>query len=130
MKLSNKKISQNQELHAVYAVMDAEAISNGEFYCSGCGHGDRKLTHSHILSRKQHPELVCERANIVFDCATVGEGKGCHDIWEDKFPEELVMLKNLTYRLEYVMQHDDNLYWDLIEKINKHLDEKKQNINT
>lgn len=108
----------------VYARMDSEAMANGTCECSGCGRHNN-LQHSHLLSRRQHPELICDPKGIVYDCGSIGEVKGCHDIWEDKFPEELVNLKNLSYRLEYVMEHDDKLYWDLIDKINKYLDENK-----
>jgi len=123
MKLSAKKTKQNNELHRVYQEMDLEAVQGEGIICSGCGRG-LKVDHSHILSRKQHESLITDPDNIVYDCKSIGEHKGCHDKWEEKNPSELLKLKNIGYRLEYVMKHDSKLFWELTDKINEYLKDK------
>jgi hypothetical protein len=122
LKLSNKKIKANKDLTVVYKIMDDEAMRTDLLFCCGCEDGSRPVHHSHILSRGQHKKLIADPANILYDCVSIGGIKGCHDKWEDKYPNELVQLKNLGYRLEYVAKHDSALFWDLIDKINKYLE--------
>lgn len=75
MQLSKKKQTQNKALYEVYAQMDLEAAQGDGIVCSGCGVSSA-ISHAHILSRKHHPELMCDPANIVYDCMSVGDARG------------------------------------------------------
>ena len=51
-------------------------------YCTGCGRSDVPLSFSHLIPRSRRFDLTAEKRNITFHCLSIGERRGCHEIWE------------------------------------------------
>lgn len=112
-KLSLKEAANKKKLHTVYKEMD----ETREAVCSGCGREDVLLSHSHIISRHQNKSLESDPENIVFDCLTMGERKGCHDIWEHGTQKEKVeKLLNYQERMQYIYEKEPKLWHRLKAK--------------
>lgn len=112
-KVSTKEKDNKQKLHQVYAQIDQER----ERFCSGCGRSDVPLSHSHIISRHQNKALESDPENIVYDCLSMGNRKGCHDRWEHASQKEKkVMLLNYEERMAYIRSKDRLLYHRLKSK--------------
>ena len=112
-KLSTKEAANKKRLHQVYEEIDKER----ESICSGCGSSNVPLSHSHIISRHFRKDLECEKENIVFDCLTMGNRKGCHDIWEHASQQEkMVKLLDYQQRMAYIYEKDRSLWQRLKSK--------------
>tara|TARA_R100001224_G_scaffold111682_2_gene92276 strand:+ start:685 stop:1017 length:333 start_codon:yes stop_codon:yes gene_type:complete len=84
--------------------------------CSGCGkHGNAvPLSFSHIIPRSRRGDLVTDRNNITLHCLSIGERKGCHEIWESR--ERYKLLDYFT-NLAYIKEVDKEYYY-LITELN------------
>ena len=82
--------------------------------CSGCGkHGNAvPLSFSHIIPRSRRGDLVTDRRNITLHCLSMGERKGCHEIWESI--ERHKLLDYFT-NLAYIKEVDLEYYYIITE---------------
>ena len=109
-KVSKKQSKENRALQKVYK----QIAEDRGHYCTGCGRGDIALSHSHIIPRSRRFDLVCDKKNIQYLCLSMGERKGCHEIWESRNKDKLLCYhKNLEYILEV-----DTEYYFLITELN------------
>tara|TARA_R100001530_G_scaffold131155_1_gene102662 strand:+ start:68 stop:412 length:345 start_codon:yes stop_codon:yes gene_type:complete len=111
-KISNKQKEINKILSKVY-----NKIANERgHYCEGCGRTEISvpLSYSHIIPRSRRSDLICDIRNIQYLCLSMGERKGCHDMWESRDKKKLLCYhKNLEYILEV-----DTEYYFLITELN------------
>lgn len=98
--ISKKKSKALAAKIRVYKEMDDKT----PHICSGCGSGAFPLSHSHIIPVSQHLEFEAELKNIVYDCLTIGEHKGCHDIWEHGTTAQKELLLNYTQRMTVIKE--------------------------
>lgn len=86
------------------------------FNCSGCGKSGYvvPLSHSHLIPRSRRLDLVTDKNNIQYHCLSIGEAKGCHDIWESKHRNKL---NDYFYNLAYIKKTDKEYYY-LITELN------------
>jgi hypothetical protein len=108
--ISDKRNLVEKELISVYKKID----NNREKFCEGCGRGDRPLSHSHILSRKSRPDLICEEDNIQLHC--FGSSDGCHEKWERGRPEEIKQMLDFRRNLDYIKMVDDVIFNKIVFK--------------
>jgi len=105
---NKKKIEQNKLLKKVYK----EIADERGHYCTGCGRSDVPLSHSHLIPRSRRQDLITDKNNITYHCLSMGERKGCHDIWDsaDKY-------KLLDYHksMEYILSMDTEYYFLISE---------------
>jgi len=87
-------------MHRTYAHLDATR----EPVCAGCGAGHVALSHSHLLSQGQRPDLAAAEGNIVLHC--FGRRDACHETWERAVPAELVRMRDHRANLAHVVAHD------------------------
>ena len=87
----------------------AEMAETREHVCSGCGTTQR-LSHSHIIPISRRPDLATEIESIVYDCLSIGETKGCHEIYEHGTEEERKKLLNYEERMDYIEKTEPSLY--------------------
>ena len=109
-KVSNKQSKINRELKKVYKEISLER----EHCCTGCGRYDVPLSNSHLIPRSRRPDLVLDKNNITYHCLSIGERKGCHEIWEG--PNKFTLLDYHT-NIEYIERVDKEYYniitqWD------------------
>ncbi len=70
-------------------------------YCTGCGRSDVPLSFSHLIPRGRRFDLTAEKRNITFHCLSMGERRGCHEIWEGVNRHKLLdYMKNMETILE------------------------------
>ena len=96
-KISDKQKKEKRRLSIIYNQIAEER----GHYCSGCGRYDVPLSHSHIIPRSRRKDLVTDKRNITYHCLSIGEHKGCHDMWETK---ERVKLLDYHKNMEYILQ--------------------------
>jgi len=89
-----------------------------EHVCSACGY-NQHLDNSHIIARSRckeisKPHLITDKKNIVYDC------RKCHMWWESLNWQHILYFNNLEYRLQYIEEHDPELYRRMIYLINQH----------
>ena len=111
-RISNKQKEIKKRLNKVYAEI---AFERGH-YCEGCGRteGDVPLSHSHIIPRSRRSDLICNKDNIQYLCLSIGNRRGCHELWESRDKTKLLCYhKNLEYILE-----EDTEYYFLITELN------------
>ena len=107
-KISKKQKDINKELKKVYKEIEMER----GHYCSGCGRSDVPLSHSHIIPRSRRKDLITSKTNIQYLCLSMGERRGCHEMWESSERYKLLCYhKNMEYILE-----TDTEYYFLINK--------------
>ena len=108
-----KKISNKQQrtLKRLKQVYNEIAEERGR-YCCGCGRSDVPLSHSHIIPRSRRNDLITEKKNIQYLCLSIGNRKGCHEIWES-----LDRTKLLCYHknMEYILEVDTEYYFLISE---------------
>lgn len=109
-KISDKQKKVKKALSKVYM----EIMSEREHCCTGCGRYDVPLSNSHIIPRSRRPDLVTDKRNITYHCLSMGERRGCHDIWESTDKDTLLDFHN---NMEYIMEKDPEYYNIIIEKI-------------
>lgn len=103
-KISNKKAVRDKAMHATYHKIDITR----EPICEGCGRGDRPLSHSHILSQANRPDLAAEELNIRLHC--FGSYNYCHEKWERGVPDEVVRMNDFKDNLKYIQSVDKQAY--------------------
>jgi len=111
-RISNKQKEIKKRLNKVYAEI---AFERGH-YCEGCGRTEAAvpLSHSHIIPRSRRSDLICSKKNIQYLCLSIGNRRGCHEIWESRDKTKLLCYhKNLEYILEV-----DTEYYFLITELN------------
>ena len=111
-RISNKQKEIKKRLNKVYAEI---AFERGH-YCEGCGRTEAAvpLSHSHIIPRSRRSDLICNKDNIQYLCLSIGNRRGCHEIWESRNKTKLLCYhKNLEYILEV-----DTEYYFLITELN------------
>ena len=87
------------------------ALERGH-YCSGCGRADVPLSHSHLIPRSRRADLSFDKANITYHCLSIGERKGCHEIWESINRDTLL---DYHKNLEYILEMDIEYYFIITE---------------
>jgi len=84
--------------------------------CAGCGqHGNAvPLSFSHIIPRSRRGDLVTDRRNITLHCLSMGERKGCHEMWEGIERDKLL---DYFHNLAYIKEVDLEYYY-IINELN------------
>jgi DNA-directed RNA polymerase subunit RPC12/RpoP len=103
-KISNKKAARDKEMHKTYAHID----QTREPICEGCGRGDRPLSHSHVLSQNNRPDLAADEHNIRLHC--FGNQTYCHETWERGLPDEVMMMDDFEGNINYIHSVDIAAY--------------------
>ena len=111
-RISNKQKEIKKRLNKVYAEI---AFERGH-YCEGCGRTEAAvpLSHSHIIPRSRRTDLICDKDNIQYLCLSIGNRKGCHELWESRDKTKLLCYHK---NLEYILQEDTEYYF-LITELN------------
>lgn len=109
--VSLKKADRDREMHKTYALID----KTREPICEGCGRGNRPLSHSHILSQADRPDLAAEAENIRLHC--FGEPNRCHETWERAIPMEVMRMDDFKDNMEYIQSVDPQRYAYITAKI-------------
>ena len=114
-KLSSKQSAVNRRLKKVYHEI---AMERGH-YCTGCGKANVPLSHSHLISRAKRPDLICDKNNITYHCLSIGERKGCHELWEGTLKDKQKLL-DFHKNMEYILEMDYEHYHYITELSNKY----------
>tara|TARA_R100000781_G_scaffold63337_1_gene40190 strand:- start:431 stop:763 length:333 start_codon:yes stop_codon:yes gene_type:complete len=110
MKQRTKKESKRKkELKKIYQ----EIMDERPHYCTGCGRSDVPLSHSHIIPISRRKDLQLEKLNITYHCLSIGNRKGCHEMWETKY--ERSKLLDYHKNIEYVLSVDPEYYFLITE---------------
>lgn len=109
---SDKQSAIEYQLRKVYEQIDLAR----DPVCTGCGRGDKPLSHSHTIARSRckqlgKPELIFDPANIEIEC--FGTNKSCHDIWEYEGIVKRMELDNFDKKLEYIEKEDPEKFRSL-----------------
>ena len=107
-KISDKQKKEKRRLSIIYNELSEER----GHYCCGCGRSDVPLSHSHIIPRSRRKDLITSKDNIQYLCLSMGERKGCHDIWESKQRTKLLCYHN---NMEYILEVDTEYYFLITE---------------
>jgi len=102
-KISDKQKKEKRKLSIIYNQIAEER----GHYCTGCGR-TTNLSHSHLIPRSRRKDLVTDKRNITYHCLSIGEHKGCHDMWETK---ERVKLLDYCKNMEYILEVDTEYYF-------------------
>ena len=102
-KISDKQKKEKRRLTIIYNQIAQER----GHYCTGCGRSTN-LSHSHIIPRSRRKDLVTDKRNITYHCLSIGEHKGCHDMWESK---ERTKLLDYCKNMEYILEVDTEYYF-------------------
>ena len=105
-KVSKKQSAINRELKKVYK----EIAETRGHYCTGCGRSDVPLSHSHYIARSRRKDLETDPRNITYHCLSIGERKGCHQMWEGSL-EERQRLLDYPLAMEYILEVDPELFF-------------------
>ena len=106
--VSIKQKDINKKIRKAYKEI---ALERGH-YCTGCGRADVPLSHSHLIPRSRRADLSFDKANITYHCLSMGERKGCHEIWESRDRDKLL---DYHKNLEYILEMDIEYYFILTE---------------
>ena len=109
-KVSSKQAKINRKLKKVYEYI---AETRGQ-YCSGCGRSDVPLSHSHYIARSRRKDLELDPNNITYHCLSMGDRKGCHELWECGVLDKQKLL-DYPKAMEYILEKDTELYFLLME---------------
>ena len=82
-------------------------------HCTGCGRSDVPLSHSHIIPVSRRKDLQLEKDNITYHCLSIGDRKGCHEMWESR--SERSMLLDYHVNMEYILDVDPEYYYLISE---------------
>ena len=104
--MSKKQDKIKRELVKVYTEIANERL----FICTGCRRSGHSvpLSHSHLIPRSRRADLVLDKKNITYHCLSMGERKGCHDIWESKNRDSLL---DYWVNMEYIKKVDEEYYY-------------------
>ena len=106
--VSIKQKDINKKIRKAYKEI---ALERGH-YCTGCGRADVPLSHSHLIPRSRRADLSFDKANITYHCLSMGERKGCHEIWESRDRDKVL---DYHKNLEYILEMDIEYYFILTE---------------
>ena len=107
-RVSNKQKEANKRIKQAYKVLRDTKPQ----YCTGCGRADVPLSHSHLIPRSRRKDLEADVKNITYHCLTMGDRKGCHDIWESRDKDKLL---DYYKNMEYILEVDTEYYFILTE---------------
>ena len=107
--MSKKQDKIKRQLNKIYHEILLERNT-----CFGCGkHGNAvPLSFSHIIPRSRRGDLVTDRRNITLHCLSMGERKGCHEIWESRDRDKLL---DYFSNLAYIKEVDKEYYYIITE---------------
>jgi|TARA_R100001230_G_C5666535_1_gene171170 5-methylcytosine-specific restriction endonuclease McrA len=110
--MSKKQDKIKRELNKIYKEILLENNT-----CTGCGQNGYAvpLSFSHIIPRSRRRDLITDKRNITLHCLSMGERKGCHEIWETN-KERHTLLDYFT-NLAYIKEVDEEYYY-LITELN------------
>ena len=91
-KVSDKQHKVHKELKKVY---DEISDERGH-YCTGCGRSD----------------LITDKDNITYHCLSIGNRKGCHDIWDSGDRHKLL---DYHKNIEYILSVDTEYYFLIVD---------------
>lgn len=100
-KVSKKQKAVLEELKEVY-----NSLKKPGMRCTGCG-TDKFLSPSHIIPRSRRPDLTTDPKNITWHCMSMGERRGCHDIWESRDKAQLL---DYDQNMAYIKEVDIDYY--------------------
>jgi hypothetical protein len=103
-KISNKRAERHAARNRAYKQIDTER----EPICEGCGLAGIPLSHSHLLSEQQRPDLYGNKDNIRLHC--FGTYRSCHETWERGLIYEVVLMVDFKENLEFVKLVDQGEY--------------------
>ncbi len=108
--VSNKQKTINKKLKKVYEEISMER----GHYCTGCGRStiDVPLSFSHLIPRSRRKDLITDKRNITFHCLSMGERRGCHEIWEGVNRHKLL---DYHKNMEYILEVDTEYYFLITE---------------
>jgi hypothetical protein len=109
-KISDKRAKRHAERDKVYARIDMER----DRVCEGCSRGDISLSHSHILSEQDRPDLYANEDNIRLHC--FGGYGSCHETWERGIPDEVVRMHDFKENLAFIKEVDIKRYNAIVAK--------------
>lgn len=109
-----KKVSQKQDvIERLYSIVIKKIDIEREPICSGCGRGDKPLSHSHLISRADCnrnglSHLIADKNNIALHCLKIGDNTySCHEIWESIHRDTLL---DYEANMEYIKSVSPELY--------------------
>jgi 5-methylcytosine-specific restriction endonuclease McrA len=107
--VSKKQDKIKRQLNKIYSEILLERNT-----CSGCGQSGYAvpLSFSHIIPRSRRGDLVTDRRNITLHCLSIGERKGCHEIWESRDRDKLL---DYFSNLAYIKEVDKEYYYIITE---------------
>lgn len=103
--ISIKQKQRNIEITDTYR----EMARVRERMCTGCGTTQR-LSHSHIIPRSRRKDLEANIDNLTYHCLSIGDIRGCHDIWEHGTMEEKKSLYDFEQNMQYIKSVDEVYY--------------------
>lgn len=95
--VSNKKAERDRLMKITYHKID----TTRDPVCEACGRGDVSLSHSHLLSQANRPDLADDPDNIRLHCMDGGY-YSCHNTWERGIPHELILMDDFKENLAYI----------------------------
>lgn len=118
-----KKSKKQSEIDNRYLQTIKEIDQEREPVCEGCGRyqgGDVKLSHSHIISRREchnigRTDLIYDARNIRLHCMNFGEHEGCHEKWEGIEKHHLL---DFDENMKFIRRVSEELYQLKLMKLN------------
>ena len=105
-------MKKTRDKHAVvlrrYKKVCKEIKEERGHYCTGCGRSDVPLSFSHLIPRGRRFDLTAEKRNITFHCLSMGERRGCHEIWEGVNRH---LLLDYMKNMEIILELDPEYYF-------------------
>lgn len=109
--ITAKKAERDRKMHETYRRID----TTRERKCQGCLRIDLPLSHSHILSQGNRPDLAADEENIQLHC--FGDYLRCHEKWERGIINEVKHMADFERNLQYIKQQDEDAYNKIIAKM-------------
>lgn len=119
---TDKQKEFEEKLKQEYEKFDADKISTGEWYCTGC-FTNQHLSHSHILRQSwckaNGKEELCYpySGNVVLHCLSAGNKRGCHEKWESGVIEWMIQLYDFWDNLEFIRSVSEQEYQKIYQKL-------------
>lgn len=102
-RVSNKKAERDRLMKQTYHKID----TTRDPVCEGCGR-NLPLSHSHILSQANRPDLAADEDNIRLHC--FGSYHNCHEKWERGDPFEISQMDDFKDNIAYVEMMDKDIF--------------------
>jgi hypothetical protein len=87
-----------------------DKMHEGERYCRGCHSYSRPLSRAHLIRISLRKDLEMELNNMAYLCLSVGDIRGCHEIWDDSNLDEKKKLLCFNEFMQYIKEKDELLY--------------------